>query len=158
MATTTPNFGFDVPTSSDYVKDGALAIETLGDDIDARFGDVTNYPNQIVNRVSGVSRPLPYAISAGRVTISGTSVPTGGNVNATVTYTTSTRFSIAPVVTVAQTSLPGGSALLIPKILVSNTTGFTAYFYNAAATAQTFSNAEISYISIQMTSASATNS
>jgi len=35
MATTTPNYGWDVPTSSDYVKDGAVAIETLGDDIDA---------------------------------------------------------------------------------------------------------------------------
>jgi hypothetical protein len=35
MATTTPNFGWDVPTSTDYVKDGATAIETLGDDIDA---------------------------------------------------------------------------------------------------------------------------
>jgi hypothetical protein len=35
MATTTPNYGWDVPTSTDYVKDGAVAIETLGDDIDA---------------------------------------------------------------------------------------------------------------------------
>jgi hypothetical protein len=35
MATTTPNFGWPVPTSTDYVKDGALAIETLGDAIDA---------------------------------------------------------------------------------------------------------------------------
>ena len=35
MATTTPNYGWPVPTSTDYVKDGALAIETLGDAIDA---------------------------------------------------------------------------------------------------------------------------
>ncbi len=35
MATTTPNYGWDVPTSTDYVKDGATAIETLGDDIDS---------------------------------------------------------------------------------------------------------------------------
>ena len=35
MATTTPNYGWDVPTSSDYVAQGAVAIETLGDDIDA---------------------------------------------------------------------------------------------------------------------------
>lgn len=35
MATTTPNYGWDVPTSSDYVKDGAVAIEALGDDIDS---------------------------------------------------------------------------------------------------------------------------
>jgi len=35
MATTTPNYGWSVPTSTDLVKDGATAIETLGDAIDA---------------------------------------------------------------------------------------------------------------------------
>ena len=157
MATTT-NFGFNTPNDTDLVKDGALAMRTLGNNIDARFGNVATYPNQIVNVVSGVSRPLPYAISAGTVTFSGTSVVSGGNANATVTYTTSTRFTVAPVVTVAQTSLPSGSALLIPKILTSNTTGFTAYFYNAASTTQSWTNAQISFIAVQMTSASATNS
>lgn len=34
MATTTTNFGFDVPTSSDLVKNGATAISTLGQDLD----------------------------------------------------------------------------------------------------------------------------
>jgi hypothetical protein len=37
MATTTPNFGWTVPTSTDLVKDGATAIETLGDGVDASF-------------------------------------------------------------------------------------------------------------------------
>jgi hypothetical protein len=41
MATTTPNYGWDVPTSTDYVKDGATAIETLGDDIDASLFSIT---------------------------------------------------------------------------------------------------------------------
>lgn len=40
MATTTPNFGWTVPTSTDLVKDGATAIETLGDGIDASFVDL----------------------------------------------------------------------------------------------------------------------
>ena len=38
MATTTPNNGWAVPTSTDYVKDGATAIETLGDAIDTSVG------------------------------------------------------------------------------------------------------------------------
>lgn len=42
MATTTPIYGFDVPTSTDYVKDGATAIETLGDDVDAFLGTAFN--------------------------------------------------------------------------------------------------------------------
>jgi len=40
MATTTPNFGWSVPTSSDLVKNGATAIETLGDSIDASMVDL----------------------------------------------------------------------------------------------------------------------
>jgi hypothetical protein len=35
MATTTPNYGWSVPTSTDLVTNGATAIETLGDAIDA---------------------------------------------------------------------------------------------------------------------------
>jgi hypothetical protein len=35
MATTTPNYGWPVPTSTDLVKDGATAIEALGDAADA---------------------------------------------------------------------------------------------------------------------------
>jgi hypothetical protein len=43
MATTTPNFGWTVPTSSDLVKNGATAIETLGDSVDASLaGMVVN--------------------------------------------------------------------------------------------------------------------
>jgi hypothetical protein len=45
MATTTPNYGWDVPTSTDYVKDGATAIETLGDDIDASLYSITGGKN-----------------------------------------------------------------------------------------------------------------
>jgi hypothetical protein len=40
MATTTPNFGWPVPTSTDLVKDGATAIEGLGDAIDASLLDL----------------------------------------------------------------------------------------------------------------------
>jgi hypothetical protein len=40
MATTTPNFGWPVPTSTDLVKNGATAIEALGDAIDASLVDL----------------------------------------------------------------------------------------------------------------------
>jgi len=35
MATVTPNYNWPVPTSTDFVKDGASSIEALGDAIDA---------------------------------------------------------------------------------------------------------------------------
>jgi hypothetical protein len=38
MATVTPTYSWPVPTSTDYVADGAVAIEALGDAIDATVG------------------------------------------------------------------------------------------------------------------------
>lgn len=157
MATTT-NFGFETPDDTDLVKDGALAMRTLGDNIDARFGNVTTYPNQIVNVVSGVSRPVPYAMSAGAFNISGTSVVNNSQASATLTFATSTRFTQAPIVTVAQTSGPAGSSSLIPKAFGITTTGFTAYFYNVSGGTVSWTNAQFSYIAVQMTSAAAGNS
>lgn len=40
MATTTTNFGWDIPQSTDFVKDGATAIATLGQDIDTALVDL----------------------------------------------------------------------------------------------------------------------
>jgi hypothetical protein len=40
LSTVTPNFNWPVPTSTDLVKDGATAIEALGDSIDASLVDL----------------------------------------------------------------------------------------------------------------------
>ena len=54
MATTTPNYGWAVPTSTDLVKDGAVAIETLGDSIDASFvGLKGGTTGQVLSKTSG---------------------------------------------------------------------------------------------------------
>ncbi len=57
MATTTPNYGWTVPTSSDLVKNGATAIETLGDSVDdalwsSGFGQAGK--NKIINGDFGI--------------------------------------------------------------------------------------------------------
>lgn len=158
MAGTTTNFGISYPTDTDYVYLGAQAIQTVAQGFDTRLGNQATFPNQIVNVVSGVSRPLPYAISAGRQNISGSSIATGAAATATFTFASSTRFTAAPILVVTQCSLPSGAGLLIPKATGVGTTGFTAYFYNAGSTAATWTNAEFDYVAIQMTSASAPNS
>ena len=54
MATKTPNFGWTVPTSTDLVKDGATAIESLGDGIDASFVDLKGgTTGQVLSKASG---------------------------------------------------------------------------------------------------------
>jgi hypothetical protein len=56
MATTTPNYGWPVPTSTDFVKDGATAIEALGDAIDATvFGLPTGALTLIKSQVIGTT-------------------------------------------------------------------------------------------------------
>jgi hypothetical protein len=52
MATTTPNYGWPVPTSTDYVKDGATAIEALGDAIDATVFGLPTGALTLINSTS----------------------------------------------------------------------------------------------------------
>ena len=53
MATTTPNYGWPVPTSTDYVKDGATAIEALGDAIDSTVFGLSSGLNLIKTQTIG---------------------------------------------------------------------------------------------------------
>jgi hypothetical protein len=65
MATTTPNFGWSVPTSTDLVKDGAVAIETLGDSIDASLVDLKGgTTGQVLAKASGTDMDFTWATDA----------------------------------------------------------------------------------------------
>lgn len=53
MATTTTNFGWDIPQSTDLVKDGATAIAALGQDIDTALVDLKGgTTGQILSKAS----------------------------------------------------------------------------------------------------------
>jgi hypothetical protein len=61
MATTTPNFGWTVPTSTDLVKDGATAIETLGDSIDASLVDLKGgTTGQVLSKASNTDMDFTW--------------------------------------------------------------------------------------------------
>jgi hypothetical protein len=61
MATTTPNFGWSVPTSSDLVKNGATAIETLGDSIDASLVDLKGgTTGQVLAKATGTDMDFTW--------------------------------------------------------------------------------------------------
>ena len=65
MATTTPNFGWAVPTSTDLVKDGAVAIETLGDAIDASLVDLKGgTTGQVLAKASGTDMDFTWTNDA----------------------------------------------------------------------------------------------
>jgi hypothetical protein len=61
MATTTPNFGWPVPTSTDLVKNGATAIEGLGDAIDASLLDIKGgTTGQVLAKASGTDMDFSW--------------------------------------------------------------------------------------------------
>lgn len=65
MATTTPNFGWPVPTSTDLVKDGATAIEGLGDAIDASLLDLKGgTTGQVLAKASNTDMDFTWATDA----------------------------------------------------------------------------------------------
>ena len=145
MATTT-NFGFETPDDTDLVKDGALAMRTLGNNIDARFGNVATYPSQIVNVVSGVSRPVPFATYAGAATLT-FSASTSASV--TVTFPAS-RFTQSPLVVVAGTGTSGSFSTI--TLRTSSVTTTSAQI-NGNLSASTTGSFAAWLIAIQMTSA-----
>jgi hypothetical protein len=61
MATVTPNFNWPVPTSTDLVKDGATAIEALGDSIDASLVDLKGgTTGQVLAKASGTDMDFSW--------------------------------------------------------------------------------------------------
>lgn len=44
-----PYYGWEEPDDSDYVKDGALAMRTLGNDIDTTVNKIENYKGGIIH-------------------------------------------------------------------------------------------------------------
>jgi hypothetical protein len=88
MATTTPNFGWPVPTSTDLVKDGATAIEALGDSIDASLLDLKGGTSgQVLAKNSNTDMDFIWVTdAAGDITnVSVTSTITGGGSSGSVT-------------------------------------------------------------------------
>jgi hypothetical protein len=102
MATTTPNFGWAVPTSTDLVKDGAVAIETLGDSIDASLVDLKGgTTGQVLSKATNTNMDFtwvtPSAGGGGKVLQVVFASTNSGTTNSTNTYAdTALTGSITP--------------------------------------------------------------
>jgi hypothetical protein len=93
MATTTTNFGWDIPQSTDLVKDGATAIAALGQDIDTAMVDLKGgTTGQVLAKASGTDLDFTWVTdAAGDITgvTAGTGI-TGGGTSGTVTVSIDT--------------------------------------------------------------------
>jgi hypothetical protein len=89
MATTTTNFGWDIPQSTDLVKDGATAIAALGQDIDTALIDLKGgTTGELLSKASGTDLDFTWVApaSGGGMTLLSTTTLSG----------TSTTITIAP--------------------------------------------------------------
>ena len=91
MATTTTNFGWDIPQSTDLVKDGATAIAALGQDIDTAFVDFKGgTTGQVLKKTSGTDLDVEWGTASSGLTLINTtsfSAVTSQSINSVFTST-----------------------------------------------------------------------
>jgi hypothetical protein len=95
MATTTPNFGWPVPTSTDLVKDGATAIEGLGDAIDASLLDLKGGTSgQVLAKNSGTDMDFIWVAQDDSNAIQNAIVDAKGDIIAATAADTPARLAV----------------------------------------------------------------
>jgi hypothetical protein len=95
MATTTPNFGWVVPTSTDLVKNGATAIETLGDSIDASMAELKGgTTGQVLSKTSNTDMDFTWVAQDDSNAIQNSIVDAKGDLIAATANDTPARLAI----------------------------------------------------------------
>jgi hypothetical protein len=95
MATVTPNFNWPVPTSTDLVKDGATAIEALGDSIDGSLVDLKGgTTGQVLSKASGTDMDFTWVTSDDANAIQNTIVDAKGDLIAATAADTPARLAV----------------------------------------------------------------
>ena len=156
MATVTPNFNWPVPTSTDLVKDGATAIEALGDSIDASLVDLKGgTTGQVLSKTSATDMDFTWVTSDDANAIQNTIVDAKGDLITATAADTPARLAVGSngetLVADSSTStglryqgsMPAGKNFAINggfDIWQRGTTGFSSVAYTADRWYNTQSN------------------
>ena len=95
MSTTTPSFGWPVPTSGDLVKNGATAIEALGDAIDSSMTDLKGgTTGQVLSKTSNTDMDFTWVAADDTNAIQNTIVDAKGDLIAASAADTPARLAV----------------------------------------------------------------
>lgn len=95
MATTTTNFGWDIPQSTDLVKDGATAIAALGQDIDTALVDLKGGTSgQVLAKASGTDLDFTWVAQDDSNAIQNAIVDAKGDLIAATANDTPARLAV----------------------------------------------------------------
>jgi hypothetical protein len=95
MATTTTNFGWDIPQSTDLVKDGATAIAALGQDIDTALIDLKGgTTGQVLAKTSGTDLDFSWVAQDDSNAIQNAIVDAKGDLIAATANDTPARLAV----------------------------------------------------------------
>ena len=99
MATTTTNFGWDIPQSTDLVKDGATAIAALGQDIDTAFVDFKGgTTGQVLKKTSGTDLDVEWGTASSGLTLINTTSFSGVSSHSLATNTFTSTYDAYRIV------------------------------------------------------------
>ena len=95
MSTTTPSFGWPVPTSGDLVKNGATAIEALGDAIDSSMTDLKGgTTGQVLSKTSNTDMDFTWVAADDTNAIQNSIVDAKGDLIAATAADTPARLAV----------------------------------------------------------------
>jgi len=95
MATTTTNFGWDIPQSTDLVKDGATAIAALGQDIDTSMNGLRGgTTGQVLSKTSGTDMAFTWVAQDDSNAIQNSIVDAKGDLIAATANDTPARLAV----------------------------------------------------------------
>ena len=151
MATTTPNFGWPVPTSTDLVKDGATAIESLGDSIDASLLDLKGGTSgQVLSKNSNTDMDFTWVTSDDANAIQNAIVDAKGDLISATAADTPARLAVGANDTVltADSSTSTGLKWAAPASSGGMTLLSTTTLSGATVTLSSISQAYVSLFAV----------
>ena len=103
MATTTTNFGWDIPQSTDLVKDGATAIAALGQDIDTSMMDLKGgTTGQVLSKASNTDMDFTWVAQDDSNAIQNAIVDAKGDLISATAADTPARLAVGADYTIVQ--------------------------------------------------------